>query len=160
MLLTRITRALATAMSIGVVAAMATAAAASAAPIDPVLLSAGNVSFGNAFANSDPTLAGDFDWNLAANGTTTGRLMNGNIYIENSLDAARMVIEYYDDAVNHNLIATREGGKKVGTGVFVNTFPITVGGVNGDITHAHVLLQKKVNNAGPWITVDIEFVDL
>jgi hypothetical protein len=44
-----------------------------AAPIDDVLLSAGNVNFGNAFANSDPTLPGDLDWNLAANGTTTHR---------------------------------------------------------------------------------------
>ena len=86
-------------------------------------------------------------------------MTDGNLYIENSFAHARVQLEYYA-AAGHtgDPIATREGGEKIGTGAFLNTFPITVGGVNCDCTHIHVNLQKLVN--GTWTTVDTEIEDL
>jgi hypothetical protein len=131
------------------------ASTASATPIDDVLLDNGaELSFGNSWNGGAATLGGDFDWNLSG-GLTTGRLTNGNLYIENSTAHARVQIEYYKDSAHTDgVVATRDGGEKIGTGAFLNTFPITVGGVNCDCTHSHLNLQKLIN--GQWKTVDTE----
>jgi hypothetical protein len=151
--LARINRKLAMALAVGVLAAMAGASAASATPVDSVTLSPpGDVSFGNAWvASSGATTGGDFDWNQAG-ANTNPRLMNGYIYIhrQNGLQA-RVQIQLYDDATNHNLVATRNGGTKTGTGAFLDTFPINVGGVAGTTSHAHINLQEF--QGGNWVTV-------
>src|SRR5262249_34516732 len=69
--LARINRKLAMALAVGVLAAMASASAASATPIDSVLLAPpGDVSFGNAWvAGSGATTGGDLDWNQSGTNT-------------------------------------------------------------------------------------------
>jgi hypothetical protein len=166
MRLKRINRAVAMAVAAAALALAASASTALASDPSPVLLDDGaQLSFGNSWGSLPTgglaaTLSGDFTWSPDANGNTTGRLTNGNIYIEDSRAHARIEIDYYPDAFHGSdpPVASREGGEKIGTGVFLNTFPITVGGVNCACTHAHVNLQKKV--AGVWTTVDTEYVNL
>jgi hypothetical protein len=134
--------------------AFVTTASASASTVQ--LDDGAALSFGNNWSGGAASLPGDFNWNPLG-GLTTGRLENGNLYIENSTEHARLQVEYYEDSAHTGgVVATRNGGEKIGTGVFLNTFPITVGGVNCDCTHGHVNLQKKI--AGQWTTVDTQLV--
>lgn len=69
-----------------------------------------------------------------------------------------MQIVHYSDAAHTNLIATRDGGIKDGTGAFLDVFPIVLGGVNSTATHVHVNLQKRIG--GVWTTVASSVEDL
>lgn len=158
---TRITRMTAAAMSVAALAAVS-AGSASAAPLDPVgPLNNGNVAYGTGWAGGLATGAPNLDWNnLAGSNLTTPRLIApGNIYIENAAGVeARMQLVHYRDAAHSSLIATRDGGTKVGTGAFLDVFPIVLGGVNSTAAHVHVNLQKKIG--GNWTTVASSIEDL
>ena len=101
------------------------------------------------------------DWNnpFGSNLTTPRLTAPGNLYIENANGVeARMQIVHYSNAAHSSLIATRNGGTKVGTGAFLDVFPITLGGVNSTATHVHVNLQKRIG--GVWTTVSTSIEDL
>jgi hypothetical protein len=158
---TRITRTVAAALSVAALAAVG-AGSASAAPTDPVgALNNGNVGYGTSWAGGATGGAGVLDWNNPAgsNLTTPQLIAPGNLYIENANGVeARMQIVHYSNAAHSSLIAPRNGGTKVGTGAFLDVFPITLGGVNSTATHVHVNLQKKIG--GVWTTVSTSVEDL
>jgi hypothetical protein len=131
------------------IALAATAGPAMAAPTDPVLLNNAELAFGTTFVGNDATVGGTLDWNQS--GATTTPRLTGNLYIQNAAGVeSRMVIEHYPSATDHSTHIDRQGGTKIGTGVFLNAFSVLVGGVNSTYTHVHVLLQKK--EAGVWRT--------
>jgi hypothetical protein len=158
---TRFTRIMAAAMSVAALA-VAGAGSASAAPLDPVgPLNNGNVGYGTSWAGGLATGSPNLDWNnVAGSNLTTPRLIApGNLYIENANGVeARLQIVHYSDAAHTSLIATRDGGTKVGTGKFLDVFPIVLGGVNSTATHVHINLQKKIG--GTWTTVATSIEDL
>ena len=120
-----------------------------------------NVGYGTSWAGGAAGGAGILDWNnpVGSNLTTPQLIAPGNLYIENTNGVeARMQIVHYSDAAHSSLIATRNGGTKVGTGAFLNVFPVTLGGVNSTATHVHVNLQKRIG--GAWTTVASSVEDL
>jgi hypothetical protein len=160
---TRITRTVAAAMSVAALAVSIGAGSASAAPLDPVgPLNNGNVGYGTSWAGGSAVGSPTLDWKnipLGSVFTQPTLLSGGNLYIENTAGVeARMQIVHYSDAAHSSVIATRDGGTKVGTGAFLNVFPINLGGVNSTSPHVHVNLQKKVN--GLWTTVATSVEDL
>ena len=158
---TRFTRTMAAAMAIAALGVAGTGSA-SAAPLDPVgPLNNGNVGYGTSWAGGSATGSPTLDWNnpVGSNLTTPQLTAPGNLYIENAAGVqARMQIVHYSDAAHTSLIATRDGGTKVGTGAFLDVFPIVLGGVNSTATHVHVNLQKKIG--GVWTTVATSVEDL
>lgn len=151
--LTRISRAMATA--IAVVAVMASASVASATPFDNVQINDGSVSFGNAWkAGTGATLPGVLDWNLVG-GNTMPNLSAGNLYVAPGASGRtfRVEMEVYSDAVGHTLIATNAGLPHMGTGAKPDVFPITLGAVNSTGTHVHLNIQERI--AGVWTNLGL-----
>jgi hypothetical protein len=158
---TRITRTMAAAVAAASLAAAVGAGSASAAgPIDPVAaLNNSNVAYGTSWAGGLASGTPDLHWNQNGNLTTPRLVAPGNLYIENTFGLeARLQIQHYSDAAHTNLIATRDGGTKVGTGGFLDVNPIVLGGVTSTATHVHINLQKKIG--GVWTTVSAGSEDL
>ena len=159
---TRITRTMAAAMSVAALAVAVGAGSASAAPLDPVAaLNNGNVGYGTSWAAGNATGSPILDWNnpVGSNLTTPRLTAPGNLYIENAPGVqARMQIVHYSDAAHTNLIATRDGAIKTGSGQFLDVFPIVLGGVNSTATHVHINLRKNIG--GVWTTVATGIEDL
>jgi len=153
----RIKRTLAAASAVAALAAAAIAGPAAAAPTDSVKINAGNVGFGTSFSGHKVTSGGTLDWRQS--GSDTDPQLSGTLFIEDSTETYRVAIDHYPSATDHSSVITRNGGDKTGSGGFLDTFPILLGGVTSTDTEVVVRIEHKL---GPnnYETVASETEDL
>ena len=94
------------------------------------------------------------DWRQA--GLMTNPQLDATLFIENSTDTYRVAIDHYPSATDHSSVITRNGGDKTGSGGFLDTFPILLGGVSSSDTHVHIRIEKLGPNSYQTVATDYE----
>ena len=114
--------------------ALVSPAVANATAVGPLSGPAGQVTLGGAASNVPAQL----NWNVV--GGVPNPILQGRLFMNNVPGSqARVLVEFYDDAVSHTLLNTQAGAIRTGIGG-VAVFGTNIGPQAGS-AHAHVELM-------------------